>query len=154
MFDFTSPIKRKRVQAVLTNRVNQKCMDELHGNGRDVDRTPYVHALIAVPGTKRKWRYEEAFPVLGRDISPSGVAVLHSSEVAGELLIEIPGQNISNFVRCVVQHANDLGFGYWHIGLSAKEIVELSREDYRALQKRLAEINVQAEIQTPTKCEE
>ena len=141
MFDFTSPGKRKRVQAVLTNRLNQKCLNEMQGNERGPDRSAYVHALIAVPGKKRKWRFEEAFPVLSRDLSTSGMAVLHNAMIEGELLVEVPGDNTSHFVRCTVQHSNQLGFGYWHIGLKAEEIIEISNSQSKILQQQLDQFN-------------
>lgn len=141
MFDFASPGKRKRVQAVLTNRLNQKCLNELQGNERGPDRTAYVHALIAVPGKKRKWRFEDAFPVLSRDLSTSGMAVLHNAVIEGELLVEMPGKNTSHFVRCTVQHCNQLGFGYWHIGLKAEEIIEIGLRQSETLAQQLEQFN-------------
>lgn len=138
MFDFTSPLKRKRVQAVLTNRVNQKCLEEMHGADRGPDRTAYVNALVVIPGSKRKWQFEDAFPVLSRDISPAGMALLHNEPIEGEVLVEVTGENTTNFVRCTVQHCNDLGYGYWQVGLKAEEIVGVNRDEHAHLQERMA----------------
>ena len=144
MFDFTSPMKRKRVQAVLTKRVNQKCLEELSGGNRGIDRTSYVNALIVIPGSKRAWRFEEAFPVLSRDLSSAGMAILHSSALEGEVLVEVTGKDaFYSYVRCKVQHCNDLGYGYWQIGLKAEEIIGINRADHITLQERIAALTVE-----------
>lgn len=141
MFEFTQAQKRKRVQAVLTARMNQRCMDEMYGGagGRGADRTPYSMALVVIPGSRKNWEYDDAFPALSRDISPNGLAILHTAPLEGELLVEIPGDNSSNFVRCTVQNCRELGHGYWQTGLQGHEVVDIDYHYQRVLDERMAD---------------
>lgn len=141
MFKFTSR-NRRRLQAILTNRVNERCTQEMYGGSgeRGPSRTPFVKALLVVPGTPKKWQFENTFVALSRDISATGLSLCHTERFEGELLIEIPGENNSTFARMSVQHSTDLGHGYWQIGLKAEDLVELSHLDYAALTRRCAEI--------------
>lgn len=137
MFDFTSGSKRQRVQAVLTHRMNQQCLNEMSANDRGPDRSAYVHALVVVPGRKRHWQFSEAFPVLSRDISPQGMALLHNELMEGEVLVEVPGEAGPSFVRCSVQHCSSLGLGYWQIGLKALEVVNIEAKERHVLEQRI-----------------
>ena len=139
--EFTSS-KRRRLQALLTSRVNDRCTKELYGGTgeRGPVRTPFVKALLVIPGERKAWQFDDAFVALSRDISPSGMSLCHSGQLAGDLLVEIPSEGESSFARMTVQHNTDLGHGYWQIGLEAKELVELGYREHAELTSRYAQI--------------
>ncbi len=144
MFDFTSPLKRKRVKAVLANRVNQRFMDEMYGGAgdRETDRSDFVRALMVIPGRRKNWKFEEAFVALSRDVSTTGLSLCHSEQMEedSELLIEVPGADQCHFVRGTVQHCSALGRGYFQIGLKAEEIVPVSHKDSLILEERYSNL--------------
>lgn len=141
MFEFASS-KRRRLQAILTSRVNDRCTKELYGGTgeRGPTRTPFVKAVLVVPGKRKKWQFEDTFVALSRDISPTGMSLCHTEQLEGEVLIEIPGDGESNFARMTVQHNTEIGHGFWQIGLEAQELVELTYRDHTQLNRRYGEI--------------
>lgn len=142
MFEFTAAQKRKRVQAVLTARMNQRCLDGLGDDGRRVqDRSSYVTSLVVIPGKNRSWAFDEAFPVLTRDISPNGLSLVHAGSIEGEVLVVIPSDGAPSFLKCDVQNCNDMGYGYWQIGLAAQHVVDVEYPDQLRLDERLADFD-------------
>lgn len=149
MFDFASHSKKKRAQAVLTNRVNQRCMDEVHAqNHRTVDRTPFVEALVVIPQKASRWEFTKAAPVLSRDISSNGLALLHTTAITGNVLVRIQGEGQDTLLSCKVCNCTHLGFGFYQIGILAEEIYSPSPEDAAALGDRLKTLEAREEIRS------
>ncbi len=139
MFDFSHGKKLQKVQAVLTNRINQRCLSEVRGANRGPERSAYVHALVVIPGRRKHWEFENAFPALSRDISPHGLALLHNAPLEGEFLVEIAAEQTANYVHCTVRHCSEIGYGYWQVGMQANEVIVLDPLDHRRLEKRVEE---------------
>lgn len=141
MFGFSLQ-KRRRVQAILTKRVNERCTQEMYGGSgeRGPNRMPMAKAMVVVPSARKDWDFENAFIAISRDISSTGMSICHSRRLEGEVLVEIPGENSSTFARMAVQHSTEIGHGYWQVGMKAEEVVELDHADYSRLQERYAKI--------------
>jgi hypothetical protein len=145
MFDFGDAGNRRRVEAILTSRMNGLCFDELRGSARTRDRSACVIVTCVVPrADDGGWDFAQAMPALSRDISQTGVSVLHNAELSGEYLVEVPRVQGSDFMRCTVQHSSQMGRGFFHIGMSAKEVVHVEALDRNKLERRLAEFEVEA----------
>lgn len=144
MFDFSGAGNRRRVEAILTSRMNDLCFEELCGSARNKDRSACVNVICLVPRTDDgTWDFEQAMPALSRDISQSGVSVLHNAELNGEYLVEVPRVQGSDFVRCAIQHNSQMGRGFFHIGMSAKEVVHVEALERNKLERRLADFEAE-----------
>jgi len=137
MLDMWFNGKRKRAQAVLTNRVNKRSMDELQGTDREITRSSFCKVVYLIPENQRVWDLSQARPVVSRDICTDGLSVVHDQPITAErVLIGLPEQNDLKFVQCTVQHCSSLGYGFYHIGLFAEEVTNINLREAEALQKR------------------
>ncbi|MFK7819909.1 MAG: hypothetical protein AB8G99_14400 [Planctomycetaceae bacterium] len=149
MFDFVEAGQRKRVEAILAGRINESCLQELCGqDARGKQRSACIQVVCMVPEGDEGWDFTSVTPVVSRDISLSGLSILHREPVEGPILLEAPSVTGSRFVRCEVQHCRDLGHGYFHIGLSAKEVVNIEAIDRNRIERRLAEFAEEAAATT------
>lgn len=140
MFDFEEAGSRRRVEAILTSRMNERCLEELRGTSRAAGRATYITVTCLIPrNASGEWAFSEALPALSRDISKAGISVIHDSKLNGEILVEVPRTEGSDFVRCAVQHNHEMGHGHFHVGLSAKEVVHVEALERNTLERRLAE---------------
>ena len=139
MFDFLVSGKQKRAQAMLANRVNKKCMEDVQGQDRLASRLPDVQALVVVPREGRTWQFDSATPMLGSDISASGMCLLHAGDkLEHEVLVEMKNEGGNHYVRAAVKYCESLGYDYYRIGVEAKEVVHLSAKEAAALESRRA----------------
>lgn len=136
MFDFG---KKKRVEAILSRRINGICIEELRGKSRSLERTACTMTTGLVPGDGQTWFYEHGFRALALDMSARGLSVIHGEHLGGDYLVEIPGINGSDFLRCSVQHSSEIGPGYFQVGLRAHEIFHPDAYERTKLAHALAE---------------
>ena len=149
MFDlmFGNASKRKRVQAVLTNRMNRTCFEDLSGSDRGPVRSPFCQVVFLISRRGRNWDFDNAAPVISRDISPEGLALIHTASITDdEVLVALADKDGSlNVVHCAVQHCSSLGYGFWQIvakKLNRRYIGFDLSDDYIAYgRERLAAVN-------------
>ncbi|MFK7819743.1 MAG: hypothetical protein AB8G99_13570 [Planctomycetaceae bacterium] len=139
MFDFLVSGKQKRAQAMLANRVNKKCMEDVQGQERLASRLSDVHAMLVIPAEGRTWQFENAVSMLGSDISASGMCLLHSGgQFSGDVLVEMQNEGGYHYVRAAVKYCESLGYNYRRIGVEAKEVVHLNSKQTSVLESRRA----------------
>lgn len=134
------PGKRRKAQAVLANRINERAMQELTSD-RAPERSPFCKTVYLIPPRGRSWDPANASIVVSRDIAPGGLSIVHTSDLNDtEVLIGLPSENATRFLRCAVQHSTDIGHGYFQIGLMAEQVDDLDRHENEALEQRVAEL--------------
>lgn len=136
MFNFLISGKQKQARALLANRVNKKTFCDVQGTDRIATRAPMMSAVLAVPRDGRKWEFDEAFPVLTADVSAGGVCLLHHEPLEGQYVLQLDDDSGRTCVQFSVQHVQELGFGYWRIGLEAERIYHPTVSEERQLEER------------------
>ena len=137
MLDLWFTGKRKRAQAVLTNRVNKQSMDEITGTDREIHRSSFRKVVYLIPSNGKRWNLSAAVPVVSRDICTGGLSIVHNEPIVAErVLIGLPETDGVKFVQCTVQHCSELGFGFYHIGMFAEEIVNIDLREAEALEQQ------------------
>lgn len=143
MLDFEYFNRRKEVQTALTNRVNTVCMDGIRHADRKNQRSPFSEVVWLVPtaGSKRG-DYAKALPAVSKDISVSGLSLVHNQALTDEHVIAIlPGNNGPTFLRCEVEHCTRLGFGFFQVGLRPERVLQAKHSEQQAWEKRCEEFD-------------
>lgn len=139
MLDFGKTAKRRKVQAALTGRMNQQCLEGLWGDEPNRSRSLYVKAVSITPGTPKKWHFESAFPAVTVNVSPSGIALVHFAEMPEKTLVGLDDERGQTFIHCRTVHSQAIGHGYFLVGLRGMDVVTLETESRAKLTMRLAE---------------
>lgn len=145
MFDFGEVANRRRVETILTGRMNDLCLEELRGQNRFKNRSSCINVVCIIPPGENGWDFDKASPAISRDLSQHGVSIVHNERLEGEILLEVPKIQGSDFVRCAVKHCSELGRGYFQIGMSAQEVCDVEAIDRNRLERRLAEFEAALE---------
>jgi hypothetical protein len=141
MFSFLFYKKRSEVARLLTARVNHHCITGLDPRDRTADRTSYSEVVWLITTDSRgRFDYGSAVPVVSKDISPQGMALIHNSPIQGQrVLIGLRGESGMNFLSCDTVHSSHLGCGFYQVGLAPTEVVSSVPKDVSiALFKRFA----------------
>ena len=146
MFNFINSAKQRRAKAVLTKHVNQKCMQDVQGQARTLNRLMDVKAAIVVPGRRNRWDFELATTAINSDVSAGGMCILSREVFTEELLVEIREEPGPQYLGGTVQYCEELGLGYYRIGLEIQEVVQLSRAEASMLAERVAEIETELAV--------
>jgi hypothetical protein len=151
MFDFDEAEQTNCVEPLLDGRINEACLHELCGkDSQGQQRSACAQVVCMVPQGEDGWNYEQVVPVVGRDIKLSGLSILHSEPIKGQILLEAPSVTGSRFVRCEVQESRDIGHGYFHISLSGKEVVNVDAIDRNRIECNLANFTEETTLTTDT----
>jgi hypothetical protein len=131
MFSFLFYKKRSEVARLLTARVNHHCFTGLDPRERTADRTSYCEVVwLITAGPRGKYDYENAVPVVSKDISPQGLALIHTAPIEGiRVLIGLRSEAGMSFLACEAVHSSPLGCGFYQIGLTPTEVVNSVPQD-------------------------
>jgi hypothetical protein len=119
MLDFLFYKRRNEASRLLTGRINQQTMAGLQPGERRTSRSTYCEVvwLIENDGYGNP-DFAGAEPVVSKDISPSGLSLIHSRRVAGtHVIIGMKQPEGMSFLKCRLGHCTPLGCGFHQIGL-------------------------------------
>ena len=137
MFGFLFRKKRDIVRAVLTGHMNRFFLRQLHGEDRRVRRGMFCQVAWVIPYQDGKPRFQEAYPVVTRDICQEGIGLLTTHPIRDErLLVALEADVSMHFVNCLVQHSTPLGYGFYQIGLKPTEVLNVGTESLEQLRRR------------------
>ena len=141
MLNLFFPNKKTAVHKLLANRVNRAAFERLPERDRRNARSSFSEVVWLIPGGEHgRPDFGAAIPVVGKDIAPGGVSLIHTAAVgAGPVLIALQGQTATHILRCTCQHSTPLGYGFYQIGLNAEEIVVPSHDDTEKLRRRISQ---------------
>jgi hypothetical protein len=139
MLSFSSQQKRQEVQRLFTSRINQSCLSNINPRDRAASRSAFCEVVWAIPcGRTGKPDFNSAFPVVSKDISAKGLALIHSEPITSDpLLIGLQDQTGPCFVRCALEHCTALGYGFYQIGLHPDEVVSVREDELAKLKRQL-----------------
>ena len=121
--------RRKKAKALLTSRLNKVTFAEMQGSERESDRCSISRAVILIPALGRRgWDFEAAQPAVSRDMSHGGISLIHNAPVESEtILVGLVDEEISQYLKCRVEHCTPIGLDFFQIGLSVEEVVPLDQ---------------------------
>ena len=132
MLDFLFHKKRDEVKRVLHGRVNRAHARSLSvANGRSATRGLFTEVVWVVPAASpTDADYSRVFPAVTHDLSTEGIGIVHNAPVtAPYVIIGLRDETNPRFIACVVKHCTPLGYGFYHIGLFAEDVIHPSPED-------------------------
>ena len=141
MFGFLFHRKRQEVHKALATRINHKCVDHVRHASRRASRSPYCEVVWLIPDVPdRSDAFAEMIPVIGKDISTQGMALLHTEAVsAPRVIIGLEGQHGPSFILSSVEHSTPLGYGFYQIGLCPDEVLHVSPGELAQWRNRVRE---------------
>lgn len=117
--------RKKRAQAVMTDRVNQRSIEKINGSDRGILRSSFCKVVYLIPRDADEWDLSQAVPVVSRDISVNGLSIVHKQLIDNtRVLIGLPGESLK-FVAGKIQHSTPLGAGFFHTGIFTEAIVDI-----------------------------
>ncbi len=138
MFDFLFHKRRSEVARILSGRVNTHCASNLHPGARRASRSSYSEVVWLVRFTNRnRPDFDNALPVVSKDISPVGLSLVHTAPVDEErVIVGLRNGTGMVFVQCNIEHTTPLGCGYFQIGLNPDQLVSAPDAVCRSLLSR------------------
>lgn len=139
MLDFLFYKKRSEVSRILTGRMNTHYAAGLDPGERRSPRCTYCEVVWLIEYDRGRPCFDEATPVVSKDISPTGLSLIHTSLLQEEhVIVGLRQQEGMVFIRCRRGHSTALGCGYFQIGLAPLEIVHAPREVASDLRSRMS----------------
>lgn len=141
MFGFLFHRKQQEVHKALATRINHKCADHVRHASRRATRSPYCEVVWLIADVPdRSEAFAEMIPVVGKDISTQGMALIHNEPIKAErVIIGLEGQHGPSFILSTVQHSTSLGYGFYHIGLHPDEVLHVLPGELAQWRNRLRE---------------
>jgi hypothetical protein len=127
MLDFLFYKRRNEASRLLTGRINQQTMAGLEPGERRTSRSSYCEVvwLIEQNGYGQP-HFAAAEPVVSKDISPSGLSLIHTRPVEGtHVIIGMRQSEGMSFLKCRLGHCTPLGCGFHQIGLAPEGVVSV-----------------------------
>ena len=150
MLDFFFHKKRDEVKRVLHGRVNRAHARTLSvANARSATRGTFTEVIWVVPATSpEEADYARVFPAVSHDLSTQGVGFIHSAPISEPcVIVGLRDETSPRFIACTKKHSTPLGYGYYHIGLHADEIIQPTADDIEAMCATLERYDSPAESQ-------
>jgi len=150
MLDFFFHKKRDEVKRVLHGRVNRAHARTLSvANVRCATRGTYTEVIWVVPASSPEDAdYTRVFPAVSHDLSTQGVGFIHSAPIPEPcVIVGLRDETAPRFIACTRKHCTSLGYGYYHIGLLADEVVRPTAYDIEAMCATLERYDSPAESQ-------
>jgi hypothetical protein len=136
MLDFFFHKKRDEVKRVLHGRVNRAHARTLSvANARSATRGTFTEVIWVVPTeTAEDADFSRVFPVVSHDLSTEGIGFIHNATVAEPcVIVGLRDESSPRFIACTRKHCTPLGYGFYHIGLFADEVIQPGTEDIEAM---------------------
>ena len=139
MFGFLFQKRRDEVRRLLATRMNSRYVSQFRYGNRTAPRGPLCDVVWIIPCGDGidAIQIDQAYPVVTKDISPDGLALIHQRPISGRLLVGLQGPLEMKFILSQVEHRTPLGYGFYQIGVNPEEIVALSPEQNYRLRQRM-----------------
>ena len=150
MLDFFFHKRRDEVRRVLHGRVNRAHARTLGvANARSATRGNFTEVIWVVPALSfEEANYARVFPAVSHDLSTNGIGFIHSAPISEPLVIVgLRDETSPCFIACTKKHSTPLGYGYYHIGLLADEVIRPTADDIDAMCAALERYDSSAESQ-------
>jgi hypothetical protein len=150
MLDFLFHKKRDEVKRVLHGRVNRAHARTISvDNSRAATRGSLAEVVWVVPwASVAKADYIRVFPAVCRDLSTEGIGFVHNAPLIERcVLIGLRDSTAPRFIACTLKHCTPLGYGFYHIGLFADEVINPSDDDIEAICATLEKYDAPVESQ-------
>jgi hypothetical protein len=150
MLDFFFHKKRDEVKRVLHGRVNRAHARTLSvANARSATRGTYTEVIWVVPASSiEEADYTRVFPAVSHDLSTSGIGFIHSAPIPEPwVIVGLRDETAPRFIACTKKHCTSLGYGYYHIGLLADQVIQPIADDIEAMCATLERYDSPAESQ-------
>lgn len=127
MLDFLFYKRRNEASRLLTGRINQQTMAGLEPGERRTSRSTYCEVVWLIENdSDGNPDFAGAEPVVSKDISPSGLSLIHTRRAQGtHVLIGMRQTEGMTFLKCRLGHCTPLGCGFHQIGLSPEGVVSV-----------------------------
>jgi hypothetical protein len=148
MLDFLFHKKRDEVKRVLHGRVNRAHARSISfENSRHATRGTLTEVVWVVPcESPEQADYSRVFPAVSRDLCTEGIGIVHSAPVTEPcVIIGLRDESNPRFIACTPKHCTPLGYGFFHIGLYADEVVRPDGNEIEAMVAALERYDVPAE---------
>jgi hypothetical protein len=136
MLDFFFHKKRDEVKRVLHGRVNRAHARTLSvANARSATRGIFTEVIWVVPAPSlEEADYTRVFPAVSHDLSTAGIGFIHCSPIPEPcVIVGLRDETAPRFIACTTKHSTPLGYGYYHIGVFADEVIHPLADDIDAL---------------------
>jgi hypothetical protein len=152
MLDFFFHKRRDEVKRVLHGRVNRAHARTLSvANARSATRGTFTEVIWVVPAqSSEDADFSRVFPAVSHDLSTEGIGFIHNSPVVEPcVIVGLRDETCPRFLACTPKHCTDLGYGFYHIGLFANEVIQPGTEDIEAMCAALERYDSPAESRAP-----
>ena len=128
----------EEVRRLLSRYINRDFAERFRYGARQDARSLFSRAVWIIPmGPRQRPNFDAAYAVVTKDLSPQGIAVLHSAPISDtEVLLAIPEDQHLNFVRCAPEHTTSIGLGFFQTGLQPREMAYPEARDAQRLLER------------------
>jgi hypothetical protein len=132
MLGFLFHKKRQEVSRLLHGRVNQTFVKQVGETQRSATRGAFCEVAWLIPYDARTKQPDCscARPVVTKDISISGLSLIHNEAVTDErTIVGLQDETGLRFLLCTLQHCSSLGHGFHQVGLYPDEVIQISPAD-------------------------
>lgn len=136
MLDFLFHKKRDEVKRVLHGRVNRAHARTLSAaNARTATRGTFTEVIWVVPALSiEEADFSRVFPAVSHDLSTEGVGFIHNAPVDEPcVIVGLRDETTPRFLVCAAKHCTPLGYGFYHVGLLADEVIHPCADDIEAM---------------------
>jgi len=136
MLEFLFHKKRDEVKRVLHGRVNRAHARSISvANARSATRGTLTEVVWVVPcSSPANADYTRVFPAVSRDLCTEGIGIVHNAPITAPcVIIGLRDNTDPRFLACTPKHCTPLGYGFYHIGLFADEVIHPDAEDIEAI---------------------
>ena len=116
-------------------------------NARTATRGTLTEVVWVVPcSSPERADYSRVFPAVSRDLCTEGVGVVHNAPITEPCVDRrLERRDRSPVHRLLAEALHALGYGFYHIGLFAEEIIEPDAEEIEAMCTSLEKYDSAAE---------
>jgi hypothetical protein len=148
MLDFLFHKRRDEVKRVLHGRVNRAHARSISFcNARAATRGTLTEVVWVVPcSSPADADYSRVFPAVSRDLCTEGIGIVHNAPITEPcVIIGLRDEANPRFIACTAKHCTPLGYGFYHIGLFADEVIRPAPEEIDAICIALERYDLSAE---------
>jgi hypothetical protein len=149
MLEFLFHKKRDEAKRVLHGRVNRAHARSISlANARSATRGTLTEVVWVVPcSSAADADYARVFPAVCRDMCTEGIGIVHNAPITDPcVIIGLRDNTDPRFLACTLKHCTPLGYGFYHIGVIADEVVYPNAEAIDAICTALSRYDSSSEI--------
>ncbi len=148
MLGFLFQKNRNEVKRVLHGRVNRAHARSLSvAHDRSATRGTFTEVVWVVPcSSPATADYSRVFPAVSRDLCTEGIGIVHNAPVTEPcVIIGLRDETAPRFIVCTPKHCTPLGYGFYHIGLFAEDVIQPDAAEIEAICTALERYDAPAE---------